>query len=194
MKQRGYTLIELLAIIAIIGIVAAVALPSFMSMRRRAAVRSAASEIRTVFHQVRSRAIARQCHAGVKFTRVGSEWEFAIYDDGDGDGVRSDDIRRRVDREVTKPRFLWQQPQLVSVSLPAFAIVDPDGDPVPMGSSPVQFNRSTLCSFSPLGQATPGTIYLTDSAGEVYAVRVYGATAKMRVLRYRAASESWEAR
>lgn len=194
MRQRGYTLLELLAVIAIIGLLAAVAMPSFMSLRRRAAVRSAAAEIRAVFHQVRSRAIARHGHAGVKFTRVGPEWEFAIYDDGDGDGVRSDDIRRRVDREVTKPRFLWQQPQLVSVSLPAFAIVDPDGDVVPPGSSAVQFNRSTICSFSPLGQATPGTIYLTDSAGEVYAVRVYGATAKLRVLRYRPQSETWEAR
>jgi prepilin-type N-terminal cleavage/methylation domain-containing protein len=193
-KQHGYSLLELLTSIAIIGLVAAVAVPSFLSLRRRAAVRSAAAEIRSVFHQVRSRAIARHGNAGVKFTRVGSEWEFAIYDDGDGDGVRSDDIRRRVDREVTRPRFLWQQPQLVSVSLPAFAIVDPDGDVVPPGSSPVQFNRSTICSFSPLGQATPGTIYLTDSAGEVYAVRVYGATAKLRVLRYLAASERWESR
>ena len=194
MRQRGYTLVELLIIIAIIGLVASVAIPSFMSLRRRAAVRSAAAEIRSVFHEVRSRAIARHCNAGVKFTKAGSEWQFAIYDDGDGDGVRTDDIVRRVDREVSRARFLWQQPQLVSVSLPPFPIVDPDGDDIEPGAVPVQFNRSTLCSFSPIGQATPGTIYLTDSAGEVYAIRVYGPTAKIRVLRYVAATRKWESR
>ncbi len=192
---RGFTLIELLTVMAIIGVFAAVATPSWMSMRRRAAVRSAATEIRTIFHLVRSRAISRSANSGVKFTRVpGGEWQFAVYDDGDGDGVRNDDIRNGIDRIAQPSRYLNQQPQLASIALPASSIVDPDGTRMAAGASAVQFNRSTICSFTPMGQATSGTIYLTDSAGEVYAVRVYGASAKLRLLRYIAATKKWEAR
>ncbi|MBK5258699.1 MAG: GspH/FimT family pseudopilin [Thermoanaerobaculia bacterium] len=193
--KRGFTLIELLTVMAIIGVFVAVATPSWMSLRRRAAVRSAATEIRTIFHLVRSRAIARGANSGVKFTQLpGGEWQFAVYDDGDGDGVRNDDIRNGVDRVAQPSRYLNQQPQLASIALPASSIVDPDGTRIASGASAVQFNRSTICSFTPMGQATPGTIYLTDSAGEVYAVRVYGASAKLRLLRYIAATTKWEAR
>lgn len=193
-RQSGFTLIELLTTISIFGLIAACALPAFVSMRRRAAVREAAAEIRAVMQLVRSRAITRRCNSAVKFTQFRAEWQYALYDDGDGDGVRNDDIARSIDRRVAPPRFLWQQPQLVSIALPSYPLLDPDGDPIAADASAVQFNRSTLCSFSPLGQATSGTIYLVDSAGESYAVRVYGATAKVRVLRYNRGRRAWESR
>lgn len=192
--KRGFTLIELLTVMAIVGLFAAVVTPSWMSLRRRAAVRSAANEIRAVFHLVRSRAVARGANSGVKFTRAGTEWQFAVYDDGDGDGVRNDDIRDGIDLLVQPARYLNQQPQLASVSLPSVPIIDPDGARMAPGASAVQFNRSTICSFTPIGQATPGTIYLTDAAGEVYAVRVLGASARLRLLRYVASTRKWVAR
>jgi hypothetical protein len=44
-----------------------------------------------------------------------------------------------------------------------------------------------------LGESTPGTIYITDRGLDLYAVRVYGATAKIRVLRYVPATKKWVA-
>ncbi|HEU4522639.1 MAG TPA: GspH/FimT family pseudopilin [Thermoanaerobaculia bacterium] len=193
-KERGLTLIELLTVIAIIGIGVAVAVPSWMSLRRRAAVRSAAAEIRSVFHETRSRAIAGWRNSGVRFTPSGTGWQFAIYDDGDRDGVRNDDIRNGVDVLVAPPRHLFQQPQLVTIGLLPQTIRDPDGDPLRPGDSPVQFNRSSICSFTPLGTSTAGTIYLTDDAGSLYAVRVFAATAKIRLVRYDGARRRWEDR
>ena len=192
--RRGFTLAETATALAIAGFVLLCAIPAFGTMRRRAAVRAAAAELRGVFHLVRSRALARAGNSGVKFIQDGAVWQYAVYDDGDGDGVRNDDISRGVDRRVLTARCLWQQPQVVSIALPDYSIKDPDGDAVAPGASPVQFNRSTICSFSRLGQATPGTIYLTDRAGELYAVRVYGATAKIRVLRYEPGRGKWVAR
>jgi len=124
-EERGLTLIELLTTVAILGMVLSVAVPSWMSLRRRAAVRSASAEIRSVFHEVRSRAITRSSNSGVLFTRSGSQWQFAVYDDGDRDGVRNDDIRRGIDTLVSPPRFLLQQPHLVTVGLLPRAIRDP---------------------------------------------------------------------
>ncbi len=193
MRQRGYTLAEIQTVIAIIGLMVACAMPSWLSLRRIAAVRAVSAEIRSIFHLVRSRAIARGINVGVKFTRANAEWQYAIYEDGDRDGVRNDDITRGTDRPVTKPRFLWQQPRLASIALPTYPLKDPDGDPLKIGAAAVQFNRSTICSFSPLGQATPGTIYLTADE-HVYAVRVYGASAKIRTLRYNRKRSRWESR
>ncbi len=192
MRHRGFTLIELLITIAIIGLVTASAVPHWQSLRRRAAVRAAAAEIRPIFRQVRSRAIARGSNSGVKFTRGAAGWQYAIYDDGDGDGVRNDDIQRGIDRRVTASQYMIRGPELASISIPASVRVDPDGAAMPAGAAPVQFGTSTICSFSPLGESTPGTIYLADAAGLAYAVRVFGGTAKVRLLRYDAQRRRWE--
>ena len=192
-KAHGFSLAEMLTVIAIVGILAAAAVPSWLSLRRRTAVRAAAAEIRMIFHETRSRAIARAANAGLRFTRSGSQWQFAVYDDGDDDGVRNDDIASLVDRCVKPPRYLFLQ-QLVSIGLLPQEIRDPDGDRLRPTDSPIQFGRSSICSFSPMGSSTSGTIYLTDDAGSLYAVRVYGVSAKIRLLRYDGAGKRWESR
>lgn len=191
--QRGYSLVELLTAVAILAVLVLVSVPAFASMRRRSAVRLASYELRTIFHLTRSRAIARNAHAGLRFTKLGSTWHFAVYDDGDRDGVRSDDIARGTDRIVAPPRVVLRESTLATIGLLPQTVTDPDGDRLLPTASPVVFNRSQLCSFSPLGEATPGTIYITDRFGELYAVRVYGATAKMRVLRYDVLRRRWGA-
>ena len=192
-KEHGFSLPELLTVIAIVGLVTAAAVPSWLSLRRRAAVKAAAAEIRMIFHETRSRAIARATNAGLRFTRNGSQWQFAVYDDGDDDGVRNDDITSLVDRCVTPPRSLFLH-QLVSIGLLRQEIRDPDGDRLRPTDSPIQFGRSSICSFSSMGSSTSGTIYLTDDAGSLYAVRVYGVSAKIRLLRYDGSRKQWESR
>lgn len=190
--QRGYSLVELLTALAILGCIALVSIPAFASMRRRSAVRLASYELRSIFHQTRSRAIARNANAGVRFSLLSGKWHFAVYDDGDGDGVLTEDINRGTDRLAVPPRVVLRETTLATIGVLAQMITDPDGDRLFPTSSPVVFGTSKICSFSPLGESTSGTIYLTDRGSELYAVRVYGATAKMRLLRYNAGSRKWE--
>ena len=190
-RPRGFSLLEILAVVAIIGIIALCAVPSFGSYRRRASVVSQATELREIFRLVRSRAIARSSHAGVKFFRSGDQWTYALYDDGDGDGIHTDDINSGVDPRYAGPKALTQF-HLAAIALLPYPIRDPDGDPLPPTSSPVQFNRSTICSFAATGTGTPGTIYITDGGGELYAVRVYGANGRVRMLRYDGGRKRWE--
>lgn len=190
--QRGFTLIELLIVVAIVGLMIAITLPSFGRMRRQAALKAAAAELRTQFHQTRSRAITHNVNVGMKFLLLGGQWHFAVYEDGDGDGVRNDDIKSGKDRLIARPRVvLPTSSSLVAIGLLDITIKDPDGDPLPPTKSPVVFNTSAICSFSPLGQSTPGTIYLTDRGQDLYAVRVFGTSAKIRVLRYLRETGKW---
>lgn len=191
-QQRGFTLIEFLIVIAIVGLMVAVTLPSFGRMRRQAALKAAAAELRTQFRQTRSRAIAHNVNCGMKFLLLGGQWHFAVYEDGDGDGVRNDDIKSGKDRLIARPRVVLPASNAVTIGLLDIAIKDPDGDLLAPNKSPVVFNTSTICSFSPLGQSTPGTIYITDRGQDLYAVRVFGTTAKVRVLRYMRETGKWQ--
>ena len=50
---------------------------------------------------------------------------------------------------------------------------------------------TTLMSFTPLGTASSGTLYLRGRDGSQYAVRVLGATGRTRVLRYEPVTRTW---
>jgi prepilin-type N-terminal cleavage/methylation domain-containing protein len=193
--ERGFSLLEILSVVAVIGIIALIAVPAFATYRRHTAVNEAASEFRAIFRLVRSRAIARHTASAVKFAQVGNQWTYALHDDGDGDGVRNDDIDAGIDTHFAPPRLILPESHLATISLPpSLSIKDPDGDPLTSLSSSVQFGRSTLCSFSPSGESTSGTIYLTDGFGELWCVRVYGASGKVRLLRYNAGARTWDRR
>lgn len=182
--QHGYSLSELLITLAVVGMFAAVAFPACSMMLRRAAIRAAVGELRAILHETRQQAITRGVHVGVKFSRDGAEWQYALYEDGDYDGIRNNDITRGVDRRLTEPRRALRESRAVTIGLLDRVIEDPDGARLRPSQLPVQFNRSTICSFSPIGESTPGTIYLTDRVDGLYAVRVYGATARIRALRF----------
>lgn len=190
-KHTGYSLVEMLVSVAIIGLFVLVALPAFGSIQRKFALRAATSELRSIFHTARMRAIAQGRHAGLKFIRAGNEWSFAMYDDGDGDGLRNDDIARNIDRLAEPPRRILEESAEITIGVLGVTIKDPDGEPLTPSDSPVQFGNSKLASFSPLGESTPGTIYITDRGKDIWAVRVYGATAKIRVTRYDHATRKW---
>jgi len=193
-NPRGFSILELIAALAIIGILALCAAPAFATYRRRASMTAQVVELQGIFRSLRMRAIASNHHAGVKFTHVGNQWAYSLYEDGDGDGIRSDDIASGVDRRFAGPSMLAPQFDIASIALLPNAIRDPDGDPLSPAASAVQFNRSTICSFSPNGSATPGTVYITDGGGELLAVRVTGSNGRVRTLRYNTGSRRWERR
>jgi prepilin-type N-terminal cleavage/methylation domain-containing protein len=191
----GFTLAEILTVVAILGVIVLSSVPAFFNLRRRHAVRAAAAEIRAVFHLARSRAIARSTNTAIRFRKHGNSWHYAIYEDGDRDGVRNDDIAAGRDPVVTGYRKLLQGAGGAEVGLPDIPLTDPDTrQRIARGASPVQFNRSQLCSFSPIGGGTAGSIYLTDGHDLALVVRVYGATGKIRTLSYNRGSSRWESR
>jgi hypothetical protein len=55
----------------------------------------------------------------------------------------------------------------------------------------VRFNASDLAAFGPIGTSTPGSVYLTDGADRLMAVRVFGRTGKVKVIVYDFAAEVW---
>ena len=187
-RRNGYSLIDLLIVIAIIGMVIGITTPHFAKIRNRMALRAAAGELRSIFHLVRMRAVSRGANSGVKFLQLAGRWHFVLYEDGDRDGVRNDDIHKGIDKPLSHPRVVFREARNITIGLLGVPVKDADGDLV---KSPVAFGNSTICSFSPMGESTPGTIYITDNDGGLWCVRVYGASAKIRTLRYDPGKKKW---
>lgn len=191
-SQAGYTLIEMIIVIAIVGTILLVMVPSFSTMQKRAAVRAAAQEIRGIFHLARSRAIAAGRFTALKFYHDNDTWMWNLYEDGDFDGVQTADIESGVDRKISGPHRVLNEDGKIRISMPNFSLADPDTNkPLGPEASPVRFGKSKLCSFSPRGSSSSGTIFLTDGHQLVSVVRVFGPTARIRTMIFDPAHGTW---
>jgi len=192
---RGFTLIELLVVLAIAALTLAIGLPPLMSATTRVRLRLAAGELTSALRQARMRAVRQNAHVALRLTRTGDgAVTWALYADGDGDGVRTRDIRRGVDPQLQAPRRLRRIDGSIRPGFPPGPLPRDPADPhrrLHRRKDPLRFGRSDLVSFSPLGSSTSGTLYLTAGERWTAAVRVYGTTGKVKVLLYDAETEAW---
>ena len=160
----------------------------------RARLRSAAAELAARMRAARHAAVARACSVGLRFEADGDGWHVAGYLDGDGDGMRSDDISRGVDLPLGATYHPGAGRGGVRFGIPegrAFPRIPPSRGSLRGGEDPIQFGASSIASFSPLGDATPGTAYLTDPESRLAAVVVFGATSRVRVVEFDPATGEW---
>lgn len=188
---RGYSLTELLTVLAIIGIMVGIALPSLATISTRRALNVASSEFRAIFHLARSKAIAQRRNHAIKFRKSGQLWTWSLYQDGDWDGVRNDDIAAGIDRLVDGPHELLGASREVRIGIASPRLPDPDTGASLGAASPVRFGVGALCSFSMRGTSTAGTVFLTTRRGDAALVRVYGPTAKIRSMIFNTTSGRW---
>ena len=191
MRDRGFSLVEALVVLAIVLVMAAVAIPPFRAHFAEAHLVGAGQQFKSQFRLACSAAVRSAAYTAIRFERRddGSVW-YAVYQDGDDDGVRSADIRSGRDRRVSGPFPLWGGLPGVRVGInPGIPALPPGARE--LSGDPVRFGSSDMLSFSPLGTATPGTFYLAGDAGQA-AVRVTGGSARVRLMVWR--SGRWRER
>jgi prepilin-type N-terminal cleavage/methylation domain-containing protein len=191
--ERGFTLIELIVVFAVLSTVAAVGVPPLLDASGDLRVRMAAEELVVALRSARWYAIRHSANVGVKFRQSGGFLTYSLYRDGDGDGVLTRDITSGVDPEVQAPRRLSSLGAGVGLGFPPGPPARDPGDPGRFlkPGDPVRFNQSDLASYSSLGGATPGSLYLTDGRKRLTVVRVLGRTGRVRVLTYNFAEQTW---
>ena len=181
-RERGQSMLELVVAMVVIAWIGLIGSSAIDGARRSIALVAGVSELRALFQRVRMLAIAHNSNVAIRFRPVGDdEWSWTVYEDGDGDGVRNDDINRGVDKLLEQAR-LFQHPP-VRIGVPAAAVPDPANGKLLSLRLPVRFNSSMLCSFSSVGEATNGSVVLTDGK-HVTIIRVQGHTANVDVLRW----------
>lgn len=192
---RGFTLLDLLFVLAIATLFVLMATPPLLRAAGRSKVRLAAGEIRAALAHARLLAVRYSAHVGVKlYPRPDGTVRFGVFRDGDADGVRSDDILTGTDPAMEPLHELTHFGYGIGFGFPPGPAPRDPGDPghrLDRLDDPIRFNASDIASFGPLGDSTPGTIYLTDGRHNLAAVRVYGRTGRTYVLLYDAVREVW---
>jgi Tfp pilus assembly protein FimT len=160
--------------------------------RDDARARSASDYLASLFHLARIEALKRHVNVALRFEADDSGVRYAMYADGNRNGVRSADIDGGIDRRIREGERVEQHCPGVT-----FAIDDHarsvDGE-APGTVNPIQFGRSRMVSFSPLGTSSSGTIYLLGRGHRQFAVRVLGPTGRIRTLEYNFAANAWQPR
>jgi len=190
--MRGNSLPELLVVLLILGIVFTLSLPALSDLLAEEGLQTAAREVSAILTAARARAVFQGAEVGVKWISSGGDLVLSVYQDGNGNGVTTADIRKGVDRLVAGPYWLHGKYPGISFSfVPGFNDLDPGGAPIGNLADPLRFGRSDICSFSPLGKASPGSVYLSNRKRRQAAVRVTPANAKIQIFTWHGKSMKW---
>lgn len=191
-SSRGVSAIELVAVLAIAGALIGAAAAGAFQLQGALAVRSAASELSAAFFRTRAFALTRGVLVALKFRKDAGRYEWALYRDGNGNGVRNSEIASGIDRSLGIA-IPWTRADVRPGILRGTPVPDPSrpGRFLDRLDDPIRFNNSDLCSFSPMGESTPGSVYLWDGRDRMAVVRVFGRTAKVRTLYYVRGEKNW---
>ena len=188
-RSAGFSLVDVLAAIMLLAILTAMSVPPLVAtlddLRALAAARSLAARLQ----QARMEAVSRTADVAVRFERDALGYWYAVYLDGNRNGVLTRDIRAGVDRELDRPRRVSEGFSGAELAaLPGLPPVDPATPPP--GDDPVHLGPGGLATFTPRGTSTPGSLYVRSARAQ-YVVRIFGDTGKIRILKYDPRGPRW---
>jgi len=179
-----------MAAASIAATVSAIAVPQLLVAADNYRTLGAVRYISAKLQLARAEAIARNANVAIRFVQSGSFYDYTVYQDGNGNGVLARDIQRNIDLEVHPAERLSSQFGGVEFGvLPALPPVDPGGS-VP-DTDPIKLGSSNMVSFSSMGTATAGSLYILGPRKSQYAIVIYGETGKTRIMKYDMQSGQW---
>jgi type II secretory pathway pseudopilin PulG len=191
-RSRGYSILELVFVMALSATVSAAAVPGYLTAIDDSRAGGAARYISGRFQRARMEAVMRSATVGIQFTQTTSGYSYAVYVDGNRNGVLTRDIQRGVDVQIAAPERLPDQFSGVEFgAVPGLPPVDAGG--TAPGTDPIRLGSGNFASFSAMGTSSSGTVYIRSRRDAQYAVRVYGETGKTRLLKFERATGQWRA-
>jgi type II secretory pathway pseudopilin PulG len=189
-EPAGWSLVELVMVIGVSLVVGALAMAAFAPLGAGARAIGAARYLAALLQRERIEAVRTGRVCGLRFDDDGSTIGFARVVDGNGNGLRSAEIAGGID-PTRGPRVRLAD----AFAGVRFAIVEDvpaiDGGPgLAAGADPVRLG-STILTFAPTGSATSGTLYLASADRRQFAVRVLGATGRVRIFEFERATARW---
>ncbi|MDP1568645.1 MAG: type II secretion system protein [Vicinamibacterales bacterium] len=190
-RERGTTLVEMVVVAGLVALLSVVSVPILGQAAADARAHGAARYVATKVHAARLEAARRGAHVALQFQVVDGGVRFTAFVDGNGNGVRSADIASGVDRPLGPSDALGDHFGDVDFAV-VFSTPGIDGGAaVALGDDPIRLGAANMLSWSPVGSATSGTLYVAGPRGPQFAVRIFGATGRTRVLRFDPGAGAW---
>jgi Tfp pilus assembly protein FimT len=186
------SLLELLVVLALIALFVVLTTANLAATQRQLDFDHFAREIFSSLKQCRWKAFRDRCYTGVLIGQTDNGYVFSFHNDGNGNGIRTQEIE-----EGTDPSFQRPVPIRRASGDMEAAILSPDIPEIPPKKGvldvddPVKFGKSNIISFSPDGQSSSGTLYLScHSQKRMYAIVLYGPTTRMTLWKY--SNQKWQ--
>ena len=189
--NAGYTIVELLFVLGTLATLSSIAVPQVLAGLDDFRTVGAARHIAARLQRARMDAVVRSADVGLQITSTAAGYSYAVYVDGNRNGVRSTDIQYGIDKRLVAPERLFDQfPGVDFGAIPGVPAVDAGG--TPPGTDPIRLGSSNLATFAATGTSSSGSLYIRGRRNAQYVVRIYGQTGKTRVLRFDARSGQWK--
>ncbi len=183
-RRNGVSLLEVLFVVGLLVTLGGISVPLVLSSLDALHTRGAARYLSGRLNLARMEAVKRSVYVAVRVEGPETGYRYTFYADGNGNGVLTRDITGGIDRPIGLPERLGEKfPGVAFGILEGVTAID-GSDPLEPGGDPIHFGRSDLLSFSPIGSATAGTLYLHGRRRHQMAVRVLGVTARVRILQF----------
>lgn len=168
-------------VMTVLTILTAIAVPQVTTGLDRSRAIAAARYLAHQCALARFQAVGRSRNVALRFQPREDDYDVQLFVDGNRNGVLARDIAKGIDIPLERAERIGQKfPGVRIGTLPGTA----DGDAVKIG-------RTELLSFTPLGTATAGSVYVLGRDDTQLVVRVLGATARTRVQRWLPAQQIW---
>jgi prepilin-type N-terminal cleavage/methylation domain-containing protein len=189
-EWRGYSLLELMMVMALGVTVSAAAVPGFLATLDDVRASGATRHISGRFQRARMQAVMRSATVAIRFTQTSDGYSYAVYLDGNRNGVLTLDIQRGVDVPIAPPERLPEQFTGIEFgAIPGLPPIDSGG--TPPGSDPIRLGAGSFASFTAMGTSSSGTVYIRSRRDAQYAVRIFGDTGKTRMLKFERRTRQW---
>jgi prepilin-type N-terminal cleavage/methylation domain-containing protein len=189
-ESKGFSLLEVLVAISVMAIVAGAAIPLAHGSVDRSRTAAAAHYVAGRIAVARFEAVKRSAFVAIRFVENGDGYWLRAYVDGNANGVLTQDIASNIDRPITSDERLDYHFPAVTFGIQSNVTPIDPGPPLDPGD-PIQIGASPLLSFNPNGSSTSGTLFIRGQRASQFAVRILGATGRIRVFEFDFESEKW---
>lgn len=191
-SARGAALVDVLAAASLSVILAGIAVPTIGGALDRERAIVGAQHLAGQLQRARLESLKRGTSVALRLAVADDgRTEMRLFVDRNGNGVSQRDIDRGLDLPLGAGAWLDQHAR--DVSLRINQVVDDIGGAGQLapGDDPLRIGSSAFVAFSPVGGATSGTMFIAARRGPQMAVRVFGATGRIRVLTFDASARQW---
>ena len=190
-EAGGAALIDIIVATSLSVVMVAIAIPVVGGTLDRERTIVGAQYLAGQLLRARLDSLKRARSVAVRLEVVGDRTQLQLFADGNGNGVLQRDIDRGIDPPLAPPEWLDDQARDISLRVNQ-TIKDVAGAAtIAPGDDPLRIGNTALLTFSPLGSATSGTLYVAAHRGPQMAIRVFGATGRVRVLMFDAPTRQW---